>query len=88
MLEPVSLVLQEFWSILDKPGPEPPESVNRSVFWNAKTPEAPYLLFRRQRGGHPVSGDLGHGTGRTVPVLAHRGRAGWVQGQGNALTGV
>lgn len=84
MLEPVSLAVQEFWSIVEKPGPERPESVNGSVFWNAKTPQAPDLLFRRQRSGprcgHPVLGDLGHGTGRTVPVLAHRGRAGWVQG--------
>lgn len=84
MLEPISLFLPEVWSILGKPGPERPQSVNGSVFWNAKTPQAPNLLFRRQRSGtgysHPVLGDLGHGTGRTLPVLARGGRAGWVQG--------
>lgn len=91
MLEPVSRVLQEFWGMLGKPGPERPKSVNGSVFWSAKTPEAPYLLVCRQRCGtrcgHPVS-DLGHGTCSTVPVLALRGRARSVHGQTNARAGV
>lgn len=50
MLEPVSLASQEFRSILDKPCPERPESVNGSVFGNAKPPKAPYLRFRCHQG--------------------------------------